>query len=57
MLYIFQILTKPDLKKSMYLPMMVQKYHGNQLNKQWLSSLQIIQRYLQLMKQVVNMYA
>ena len=53
---IFQIHIKLGHKYDMCLITMVVLFHRDFSNKQWCSHHQIIQKYLQFMKQVVNVY-
>ena len=53
---IFRTLTKLDHKLDIYLLMKILQYPGDQLNKQWWSPTIIIQKYLQCMKLVENVF-
>ena len=54
---IFQIHIKVGHKQGMCLIIMVLLFHGDFSNKQWWLHQQIIQKYWQFMKQVVNVYS
>ena len=52
----FLIHTKADHKHDIYLLMEILLFHGDLLSKQFLPLPQIMQRLLQFMKQVVNVF-
>ena len=53
---VFQIHIKVGHKQGMCLIAMVLLFHGDLSNKQWWPHRQIIQKYWQFMKQVMNVY-
>ena len=53
---IFRTLTKLDHKQDIYLLMEILQYPEDQLNKRWWQPPLIIQKYLQCMKLVENVF-